>query len=76
MQQYVDFVRNHYGQSCIIVFDDYGNGPSIKDHEHERRASKSCPDVVIAEQMTAYKNQTVFLTNTQNKKLFRSLCKN
>jgi len=69
-QQYVNFVRKHYGHHCSIVFDGYGNGPSVKDHEHQRRALKSCPDVDVAEQKTAFKNQSLFLTNSQNKKLF------
>ena len=35
------FVNNHYGQGTVIVFDGYGNGPSIKDQEHQWRVVSS-----------------------------------
>jgi len=64
IQQYVDFVCNHYGHHCVIVFDGYGNVPSVKDHEHQRRAMKSCLHVDVAEQ------KSLFLTTSRNQKLF------
>ena len=36
---YVKFVHEHYFRSCI-VFDGYDDGPSTKDHEHQRRDSR------------------------------------
>jgi len=71
--QYVDYIRNHYGANCIIVFDGYGNGPSTKDHEHYRRAKLSAPDIAIDEWKIAHRNQTAFLQNENNKKSFIDL---
>ena len=34
-KQYVCHIHGKYGESCI-VFDVYKQGPSIKDHEHQR----------------------------------------
>jgi hypothetical protein len=49
VQQFVNYVRKHCGCNCIIVFDCHCNGPSIKDHEHQKRAVKSCPDITVEE---------------------------
>ncbi len=62
-QQYV------YGQSCV-VFYGYEQGPSKKDHEHQRRAKKVCADIQLSESMEAYRNQEVFLANEKNKNQF------
>ena len=70
VSQYIDYIRKHYGQNCVIVFDGYGNGPSVKDHEHTRRAKSAAPDIVIDEWKVAHKNQTNFLQNENNKKQF------
>ena len=56
VKQYVSYVRAKYG-SCCIVFDGYRQGPSIKDHEHERRVKKACADVQLNESMEAHVNQ-------------------
>ena len=48
-------------------------GPSIKDHEHQRRAKKTCADIILSEDMEAYKYQQVFLVNERNKSQFISL---
>lgn len=60
-------MQTYVGKFDLKVRNCYGNGPTVKDHEHKKRASKSCPDV---EQKTAYKIQTVFLANSRNKKWF------
>ena len=39
-KQYVCRVRGKYGKSCI-VFYGYEQGPSIKDHEHQRRVKNN-----------------------------------
>lgn len=54
-QQYVRYVRSKYGNSCI-VFDGYEQGPSIKDHEHQ----KSCEDVQMSSSVNLW---TLTLTN-------------
>ena len=53
-QQYVAYVDRHFGESSIIVFDGYCDGPSIKDHKHQRRAKRYAPDVVVDPVRTAW----------------------
>jgi hypothetical protein len=36
IDMYAEYVRNRYS-NAIVVFDGYGNGPSTKDHTHQRR---------------------------------------
>ena len=66
---YVSYVHQHYGHSCII-FDGYKQGPSIKDHEHQRRLKKTCADIQLGEFMQAHHNQQIFLSNENNKNQF------
>jgi hypothetical protein len=68
--QYTSFVARHFGSNAVIVFDGYEMGPSTKDHEHSRRATKSSPDVVFDSKMIAYRNQGAFLSNNRNKAQF------
>jgi hypothetical protein len=65
-------VAKHFGSSAVIVFDGYETGPSVKDHEHRRRAAKCCPDVVFDCNTPAYRNQGAFLSNSHNKAQFVS----
>ena len=44
-----------------------------KDHEHQRRAKKTCADIKLSENMEAYTNQQIFLTNERNKSQFITL---
>ena len=53
--QYVRYVQAKYGYACII-FDGYNQGPSIKDHEHQRRVTKMCADIQLSESMDARVN--------------------
>jgi hypothetical protein len=70
VQQYIEYIRRHYGYKCTIVFDGYCNGPSVKDSEHMRRAKKSCPDIDVREHNPVYSNQSAFLMNSANKQAF------
>ena len=72
VKQYVSYVRVKYGD-CCIVFDGYKQGPSTKDHEHERRAKKACADIQLIDSMEAHVNQETFLSNEGNKAQFISL---
>ena len=72
-KQYLSYVHTKYGENCFIVFDGYEQGPSIKDHENQRRAKKTCADIILSEDMEAYKYQQVFLINERNKSQFISL---
>ena len=68
----MSYVCTKYGESCI-VFDDYGQGPSIKDHEHQLRIGKTCADIQLNENMEAHNNQQAFLLNKKNKTQFIAL---
>ena len=69
-QQYNQYVSKHYGVSTV-VFDGYE--ASVKDHEHERRATKCAPNVVVDPGRNAYFDQGTFLANQENKKSFIDL---
>ena len=45
VEQYVCYIRARYGGSSCIVFDGHGYGPSIKDHEQQRKIRKTCADI-------------------------------
>jgi len=72
VQLYVSYLKKFYGDPSvvIVVFDGYGNGPNIKDHEHLRRSSKCAPDVVFDQNRAVFKDQTAFLANEVNKQHF------
>ena len=72
--EHISYVGRHYGHpdSVTIIFDGYGNGPSTKDVKHERRSAKCAPNVVFDENMPAYRSQSAFLSNKNNKKQFVS----
>ena len=70
--QYVNYVRARYGE-CCIVFDGYEQGPSIKDHEHQRRVGKTCADIQLSESTKAHSDQQAFLSNEKNKNQFITL---
>ena len=70
IQQYIHYIRKYYGKNVVVVFDGYGNGPSTKDDEHERRATKLTPIVIFYETKPVHRNQNDFLNNEINKKSF------
>jgi len=70
IQRYIDYVGKHYGPNTVIVFDGYCNGANIKDHEHQRRAKKHAPDIVMDINKDAYGDQNAFLANENNKAVF------
>ena len=70
VQQYVDYVIRRYGHGAHVVFDGYAGGPSVKDHEHQRRASKVkavSPDVSLNATTPVVCEQESFLANDNNK---------
>ena len=73
VEQYVYYIRARYGGSSCIVFDGYGYGPSIKDHEHRRRIKKTYADIHLNESIMAHNNQQVFFSNNKNKNQFVQL---
>ena len=71
--QYVHYVQLKYG-NAFVVFD--GHGPSLKDHEHQRRVKKISAEIQLQESMEARVNQQAFLGNEKNKSQFiQLLCK-
>ena len=62
----MQYVQAMYAYTCII-FDGYNQGPSIKDHKHQRRVTKMCADIQLSESMDARVNQQTFLSNEWNK---------
>ena len=70
MSQYVTLVKKRYGRNSIVVFDGYETGPSIKDHEHQRRQKKATaltPDVICSDDTVVSDSQQAFLANQHNK---------
>jgi len=72
VEQYVWYIQERYGPYCI-VFDGYGYGPSIKDHEHHRRIKKTCANIQLHESTMVHNNQQAFLSNNKNKNQFVEL---
>lgn len=71
--QYVIYVRKHYGVGARIVFDGYGK-PSTKSNEHSRRTiSKRCQDLDILEANINPCTQDQLLSNETNKSKFITL---
>ena len=71
--QYVHYVQLKYG-NAFVVFDGYGHGPSLKDHEHQRRVKKISAEIQLQESMEARVNQQAFLANEKNKSSSYSCC--
>ena len=66
-------MKSKYG-ICCIIFDGYSAGPSIKDHEYERRKmGKSSADIKIEEKLLISVSQELFLSNKKNKTQFVNL---
>jgi len=70
IEQYVRYLRQHFGHHVVVVFDGYDSGATTKDYEHKRRAVKCAPDVAIDLSRPSYSDQTAFLANDSNKKQF------
>jgi len=56
----------------VVVFDGYGR-PSNKDQEHQRRAQKLAPDIVLDADKVAHSDTNAFLANEHNKGAFVEL---
>ena len=67
----MSFVRNRYGD-CQDIFDGYGT-PSVKDHEHMRRASQiKSKEIQFTDDMRVTTKRENFLSNNRNKTLLIS----
>ena len=66
ISHYVSFVRNRYGD-CQVIFDGYGT-PSVKDHEHMRRASQiKSKEIQFTDDMRVTTKRENFLSNNRKK---------
>ena len=66
-EYYLSYVNKNYGDGITIVFDGYNSGPTTKDTEHERRASKIMAHIEVSKDNIANCPQTTFLSNSNNK---------
>jgi hypothetical protein len=72
IDMYAEYVRNRYN-NVIIVFDGYGNGPSTKDHTHQRWTKGIVGTKVYFNEDTPFKSKKdLFLGNVENKKTNRT----
>ena len=63
---YTDFTVRHYGLATV-VFDGYGEGPSIKDNTHQRRGQNTHPVVNFTADMEFSGKKEDFLSRDKNK---------
>lgn len=67
VETYIGYVRKHYGQSVVIVFDGYSSQPSMKDGAHKRRNTKTGQKVSFTPTMSLRLKKQEFLSNDDNK---------
>ena len=65
-ESYADFTVRHYGQATV-VFDGYGEGPSIKDNTHQRRGKNMHPVVSFTAETQFSCRKEDFLSRDENK---------
>jgi len=72
-KQYAEFTIRQYGLATV-VFDGYGQGPSIKDNTHQRRVgSKVHPVVSFTSETEFIGKKEEFLSRDTNKQRFINL---
>ena len=65
-ESYAEFTVRHYGQATV-VFDGYGEGPSIKDNTHQRRGKNLHPIVSFTAETEFSCKKEDFFTRDKNK---------
>jgi len=65
-QSYADFTVRHYSLATV-VFDGYGEGPSIKDNTHQRRGQNIHPVVHFTAETEFTGKKDAFLSRASNK---------
>ena len=73
VETYICYVRKHYGQSVVIVFDGYSSQPSTKDGAHARRTTRTGWKVTFTSSMSLRMKKQEFLSNKENKQRFINL---
>ena len=71
-KSYADFTIRHYGKATI-VFDGYGEGPSVKDNTHQRRGQCVHPVINFSTNTEFVGSREDFLSNPSNKQRFIDL---
>ena len=64
-ESYADFTVRHYGQATV-VFDDYGESPSVKDNTHQRRGKYLHPVVSFTTETEFSGRKEDFLSREKN----------
>lgn len=66
---YINYVKNHFGATTIIVFDGYINSASSTKTAEQclRSAKHTSADILFDDTMTATVTQEKFLGNAKNK---------
>ncbi|KAG1653060.1 Ubiquitin-associated domain-containing protein 2 [Nymphon striatum] len=64
--QYYSYVTSNYGISSTVVFDGYIDGPSVKDHEHNRRIMASGAHIQIEHHATKRRSPDIDIGKTSN----------
>ena len=64
-ESYADFTVRHYEQATV-VFDGYGEGPSIKDNTNQRRG-KNLHLLLVSQQKQFSGKKEDFLSRDKNK---------
>ncbi|XP_026804078.1 uncharacterized protein LOC113560765 [Rhopalosiphum maidis] len=69
IENYISYVKRHYGSNCIVVFDGYANTElNIKNSERQRRKNMyTSTNIIFEESMDVLTTQEKFLSNTENK---------
>ena len=62
-------MKNKFGPSSI-VFDGCNAGPSIEDHEHQKRAAQTSANIQIDDALQVAVHKEAFLSNERNKDQF------
>ncbi|KAK2579946.1 hypothetical protein KPH14_007626 [Odynerus spinipes] len=74
LTNYVNYLKNHYLNNCIVVFDGYpdkGEEKHTKSAERHRRGRFNClPEVVCDINILSKSPQDKFLSNEKNKRNF------
>jgi hypothetical protein len=68
LSSYSNIFETSSDSNAIVVFDGYGNGPSTKDHTHQRRTKGIVGTKVYFNEDTPFKSKKeLFLGNVENK---------
>jgi len=72
LENYVSYVKLHYGSNYVVIFDGYSNSDfNIKNSERQRRKNKyTSTDIIFEESINVQTSQDKFLSNNEYKNRF------